>query len=125
RSVGTALAAARVLRPFTERAYLRGCRFDVSPSELVAMSRARTPRARSEDVPLAVEFRGGRPGVTVLARRISAPRPARTISIITRSRFERSCRWRACDRRRVAIWWKCDRSRLKLFSVDFLPCRQR
>jgi hypothetical protein len=47
---------------------------------------------------------GGGPGVTVLARRISAPRPARTISIITRSRFERSCRWRGCDRRRVAIW---------------------
>ncbi len=25
----------------------------------------------------------------------------------------------------AALWWKCDRSRLKLFSVDFLPCRQR
>jgi hypothetical protein len=57
-----------------------------------------------EDVPFVVEFRDGGPGVTVLARRISAPRPARTISIITRSRFERSCRWRGADRRRVAIW---------------------
>jgi hypothetical protein len=49
------------------------------------------PRATIiEDVPFVVEFRDGGPGVTVLARRISAPRPARTISIITRSRFERS-----------------------------------
>ena len=68
----------------------------------------RVPRAsRTRGCPARRGISQGGPGVMVLARR-SAPRPARTISIIIRSRFERSCRWHGCDRRRVAIWWKCD-----------------